>query len=148
MGFKVRWSSEAAVAGEGKAKRARAVRLRSKVESGKCEREVLSMIAVSILIRPSGVLQWAKGEAGDDDVDEDRRVWAAEMKSALTSTAEMCTLRWELIFGFSRHCVVRTRGPQALSRMRRGSVAGGREGAMRSRRWSARVMLQPPVRWL
>ena len=52
--------------------------------------------------------------------------------------------------GLSRHWVVRTMGPQALSRIRRiGVVAGrGSEGVMREMRWLARTMLQPPVRWL
>ena len=50
--------------------------------------------------------------------------------------------------GLFRHWVVSTAGPQALSRMRRGKVGGGRWGVMREIRWSARRMLQPPVREL
>ena len=72
----------------------------------------------------------------------------AEMKSALMSTAEMWRAEWEIIAGLLRHWVVSTAGPQALSRMRRGEVGGGRCGVMREIRWSARRMLQPPVREL
>ena len=43
---------------------------------------------------------------------------------------------------------MRTAGPQALSRMRRDDVCGGREGVTREMRWLASSMLQPPVRAL
>ena len=73
----------------------------------------------------------------------------AAMKSALISTADIWILGWASMDGVWRSWVVRTRGPLALSRMRKGWVfeMGGREGVMRVMRWLARRMLQPPVRW-
>ena len=72
----------------------------------------------------------------------------AEMKSALMSAAEMWSCLWAVMAAFRMHWIVRTAGPQALSRMRRGSVGAGRCGFMRAIRWSAKMMLQPPVRSL
>lgn len=72
----------------------------------------------------------------------------AAMKSALMSTAEMWRGEWDVIVGFLRDMVVSTRGPLALSRMRRGEGGGGRCGVVRERRWVARWMLQLPVREL
>lgn len=73
----------------------------------------------------------------------------AATKSGLMSTAEMCREeRLEVMAGDMRHWEVRTAGPEALSRMRRGAGAAGREGRTREMRWVARWMLQPPVRAL
>lgn len=70
--------------GSGKAKMAREVRLRSKVESGKGERSVPSMMAVSTWMERPVVrellFQWVLAVMV---------ARFAEMKSALMSTAEM-----------------------------------------------------------
>ncbi len=70
------------------------------------------------------------------------------VKSSLRSTAEMCTVLCSVIAAVWRQTDVRTAGPQALSRMRRDDVWGGREGVTREMRWLASSMLQPPVRVL
>lgn len=79
-----------------------------------------------------------------------RRERAPAMKSGLRSMAVMETWRDDVMVGSERSWVVRIRGPQALSRMRRvGVVVGeGREEVVRAMRCLARVMLQPPVRSL
>ena len=133
--------------GEGKAKMAREVRERVKVEGGKGERSVPGMMVVSTWMEGLGLaglvglwlFQWVLASM---------TAWFAEMKSALMSTAEMWMLGWDRMAGWRRSWVVRTRGPQALSRIRRGCVEGGREGVMRVMSWLAMSMLQPPVRWL
>ena len=57
----------------------------------------------------------------------------------------------EVRVGVLKHWAERTRGPQALSSIRRdwaGEEGAGMRGAVRARRWLASWMLQPPVRWL
>lgn len=79
---------------------------------------------------------------------EAMRAALAVMKSSLISTAERWMFLWSVMAGFARQAVVRTAGPQALSRIRSGDVGGGRDGLMRDMRWLARTTLQPPVRAL
>ena len=74
------------------------------------------MVAVSILMTP--VVWDGEGEG------EEMRARLAAMKSGLRSTAVMCIKGWDVRVGERRHWVVRTRGPQALSRIRRGWVGG------------------------
>ena len=114
LGLRVRWSSEAPFTGSGKARRASDVKEMSKVLSGNL-RSMPFMISVSTVTPLEVHSGW-----------EAIKARLAEMKSALRSTAEMWRAEWELMALLLRHWVVSTAGPQALSRMRRGRVGGGR----------------------
>lgn len=63
------------------------------------------------------------------------------MKSLVKSVALMYTDGRAAMLGSLKSSFESTRGPQALSWMRRGAEAGGRKGLIRDIRWCARRML-------
>lgn len=115
---------------------AREVNERENVLDGKC-RSMPFMVAASTF--RCGVFQVGVLEI---------RTWALAMKEGFMSAAEMWMLEEAVMSVSWRREVVRTRGPHALSRIRRGEGGGGRWGFTREMRCLARRMLQPPVRSL